>query len=413
VRRIALGLVVLVAGCGGSSAAPKDEPNDFPSPPPGTASGNVKLTDADSGFSIVAPEGYALKVNKGVYVLTNGDRSMSFSRPASDVVPEAFGKALVKGLGGEVGLERSSPREYNAEVDRDGTRDTVVVVAGDDGPYVMTARSPSDDPIAIDTVQLVGTTAQGGYTLEPPAAAPRTIKLTQYRAPDGGATALVPAGPDWTIDSAQGSIEGSGPKGSFLWGRDFDIVLPENAPPGAENYTKLIAPYESPADAIADLFPKIAPQIQNFDITVVQEGVVPSYTQSAMLQFTYTNDGEPWTGAAMVATDDPSKYGNFQWKLYYSGIGVPQGSDPAVGAGLLKAWQSWDASGAIAQRSEQSKQLLDDTNQIWQDTSEFRARAADRQSRDVGCLLSGYYEFEDNSRKYDLPPLECDQQYVP
>lgn len=79
----------------------------------------------------------------------------------------------------------------------------------------------------------------------------------------------------------------------------------------------------------------------------------------------------------------------------------------------MKAWQAWNPSGAIAQRSQRSKQLLDETNQIWKDTSEFRASQADRQSRDVGCLLQGYYNVEDNSRKYDLPSLPCGQEYVP
>ena len=92
---------------------------------------------------------------------------------------------------------------------------------------------------------------------------------------------------------------------------------------------------------------------------------------------------------------------------------VRTGSDGSVGSGLVQAWRAWDPSGAIAQRSQRSKQLLDETNQIWKDTSEFRAAQADRQSRDVGCLLQGYYDVEDNSRKYDLPPLPCGQEYGP
>ena len=49
---------------------------------------------------------------------------------------------------------------------------------------------------------------------------------------------------------------------------------------------------------------------------------------------------------------------------------------------------------------------------MWQQTSEFRSRIADQQSRDVGCLLLGYYVVEDNARKYQLPPLPCGQVYV-
>ncbi|MEA2124393.1 MAG: hypothetical protein QOI80_1175 [Solirubrobacteraceae bacterium] len=409
-RRLTALLALAIAGCGGASGS---SPSSSDNPTPKRAK-TAPLRDAGSHFSIQAPAGCELKVHQGVYVLTRGEASMSFSRSATAATPEDYGNALVEQLGGDVHLRRASPREFNAEVDDGQVRDSIVVVAAADGLYAMTARSPLDHPLPITTVQLVGASAKGGVTLTPPKAPAARIALEPYRAPDGGATGLVPAGPGWTINSSQGSIEGSGEKGSFLFGRDFDVVLPETAPAGAENYNTLIAPYLGPGDAVATLFPKLAPQLADFHITsVVQEGVIPSFTQSAMLQFEYTSSGRPWVGAAMVATDDPSKYGNFQWKLYYSGIGVPQGSDPAVGAGLLKAWQSWDASGAIAQRTEQSKRLLDDTNQIWKDESEFRARQADRQSRDVGCLLQGYYEFEDNSRKYDLPPLDCDQQYVP
>jgi len=91
---------------------------------------------------------------------------------------------------------------------------------------------------------------------------------------------------------------------------------------------------------------------------------------------------------------------------------VPAGSDASVGVGLLRSWKSWNPSGAIAARTRASQQLMNETNAIYQQTSEFRSRLADQQSRDVGCLLAGYYHVEDNARKYALPPLPCGQVYV-
>ena len=91
---------------------------------------------------------------------------------------------------------------------------------------------------------------------------------------------------------------------------------------------------------------------------------------------------------------------------------MPVGSDPSIGVGLLRSWKSWDPSGAIAARTQAAQQLMDETNAVWQQTSEFRAQTADRQSRDVGCLLEGYYHIEDNSRQYDLPSLPCGEIYV-
>jgi hypothetical protein len=114
---------------------------------------------------------------------------------------------------------------------------------------------------------------------------------------------------------------------------------------------------------------------------------------------------------ALIATDSPANYGGISWLFYHSAIGVPKGTDSSVGVGLLRSWRSWDPSRAIAARYERIRQLLRETNEIWRQTEEYRARAADRQSRDVGCLLLGYYDIEDNSRKYDLPPAPCGQTY--
>jgi hypothetical protein len=131
-----------------------------------------------------------------------------------------------------------------------------------------------------------------------------------------------------------------------------------------------------------------------------------------MILFDYKVNGKPWTGVATVGTDDPSRYSNFLWNFYFSGIGVPTGSDPSIGVGLLRSWKSWDPSGAIAARTRASLALLKETNDIWQSTNEFRSRIADQQSRDVGCLLQGYYVIEDNARHYGLPALPCGQVYT-
>ena len=131
-----------------------------------------------------------------------------------------------------------------------------------------------------------------------------------------------------------------------------------------------------------------------------------------MLLFDYRLKGKPWRGVATVGTDSSAKYGGSVWQFYYSGIGVPVNSNPAVGVGLLRSWRSWNPSGAIAARTRAAIAILNETNAVWQQTSEFRSQTADRQSRDVGCLLQGYYVIEDNSRKYNLPSLPCGQIYT-
>jgi hypothetical protein len=166
--------------------------------------------------------------------------------------------------------------------------------------------------------------------------------------------------------------------------------------------------------ALVSMLPRLSPTTSGITIRqVLRENALPGFTSSGFYQVDYLINGQPWTGFALIGTDGPEKYSGYAWNLYYSGIGVPAGSDGSVGTALLRSWQSWDPSGAIAQRASQAKQMLDETSQLWKETSEFRSRTADRQARDVGCLLSGYHFFEDDSRAFDLPPLPCDQRYVP
>jgi len=428
IAAVAAALVVTaLAGCGGGDGGkPSGKAGaggqQTAEAQPVSADADGVLRDEQSGFSVEAPEGFQLTVRDGVYVLQGGDRSLAFSRTATDRGAAAFGDELLAQLGGDVVSRDATGDGFSAEVDRDGVRNTVIVSPEPGALAVMTARSPSGDPFPLELVRQVLATVSGGYTLSPPAAQDGDggggdggggsgSKLALQRYSSGGVTGLVPAGPEWSINDNQGSLEGSSPQGSFLFGFSIDVMLPQNAPAG---FNGPVAPFLDPASALTQVMPALAPTIGGYQITrVVAENVLPSFTASAMLQFTYSVNGQPWTGAALVATDSPEKYSNYTWKYYYSGIGVPSGSDGSVGAGLLEAWRSWNPSGAIAQRSAQAQQLMQETNDVWKDVSEFRSRTADRQSRDVGCLLQGYYDVEDNSRKYDLPPLPCDQQYVP
>ena len=349
-------------------------------------------------------------MHKGVYVLKQGDRTITFSRAVTGASPAAYGDALLRQIGGKVASRESDDDGLTAEVDGARGHETFAVRRAGDRLEVTTGRA-----VPLADVQRVGGSAEGGVALRAPASAGGggSLTLKPYRTPDGGATAMVPGDPGWNIDGGGGVVLGSSDKGAFLLGRTFKVFLPQSAPQGGGPVP--VAPYsDDPARAAAEVLPKVNPSTSNIRVRrVVRTGVLPSFSASGMYVFDYDLDGKPWTSVATVGVDGPEKYSNFIWSLYYSGIGVPAGSDPGVGASLLNVWRSWDPSGAIAQRSQQAKELLDQSNDVWQETSEFRARTADRQSRDVGCLLQGYSEIEDNSRKYDLPPLPCDQQYAP
>jgi hypothetical protein len=394
--------LVLVATCAAGVAAASSQREQFRV---------ITLRHAPTGFTIRAPEGFSLQLRDGVYILRKGSTSISFSRLATTATPGQVGGALFRALGGRVLVNAGDARHVVGQVANGRKGDTFVVERIGSRLAVTTSTSRAGRPVALETLRQIGLGARGGVALRPPASKPQaSIPLRPYRAPDGGATALVPAGGGWDIQSTGGAIQGFSSRGSFLFGYSLNIPVssPPNTPPSI-----IVGPYLTAAQALVQVLPRISPSVRNIRIRkVLVDNALPSFTSSGMIQFDYRLNGRPWTGVATIGTDDPSRYSNFLWNFYYSGIGVPAGSSPSVGVGLLRAWKSWNPSGAIASRTRSSIALINETNEIWRQTSEFRSQTADRQSRDVGCLLQGYYIVEDNSRRFGLPPLPCGQIYT-
>jgi hypothetical protein len=370
----------------------------------------ITLHHAPTGLTIRVPVGFSLQFRKGVYVLRKGSTSMSFSRLATVASPAQVSEALFKALGGRVLIRQGDGRHRVGQVVNGKRGDTFVVERIGSQLVVTTSTSLTGRPVALETLRQIGLGARGGVSLKAPKATPqKSIPLQPYRSPDGGATALVPTG-NWNVQSSGGAITGYNlTKGSFLFGYSLNVPL---TAPGPTPSNIIIGPYLNAVQALVTVMPRIS-SARNIKVRrVLVDAALPSFTSSGMILFDYKVNGKPWTGVATVGTDDPSKYSNFLWTFYFSGIGVPTGSDPSIGVGLLRSWKSWDPSGAIAARTRASLALINETNQIWQSTNEFRSRIADQQSRDVGCLLQGYYIVEDNARQYGLPPLPCGQVYT-
>jgi hypothetical protein len=370
----------------------------------------ITLRHAPTGLTIRAPEGFSLRFQKGVYVLRKGRTSISFSRLQTVASPAQVADALFNALGGRVLIRQGDSRHQVGQVVNGKRGDTFVVERTGAQLVITSSTSSAGRPVALETLRQIGLGARGGVSLRAPKATPqKSIPLRPYRAPDGGATALVPTG-SWDIQSSGGAITGANlSKGSFLFGYSLNVPL---TAPGPTPPNVIVGPYLSAIQALTQLIPRIT-SARNIRVRrVLVDAALPSFTSSGMILFDYQVNGKPWTGVATVGTDDPSKYSGFLWNFYFSGIGVPTGSDPSIGVGLLRSWKSWDPSGAIAARTRTSLALINETNQIWQSTNEFRSRIADQQSRDVGCLLQGYYIVEDNARHYGLPPLPCGQVYT-
>lgn len=400
---LAVLLSVLVAVAAGSATGASDRSSYTP----------ITIRHAPSGFSMQAPPGFSIRLSKGVYVLEKGRVSVSFSRLVTSVTPAQLGAALTQQLGGTVVVRAGDAKHFVTQLTRGTRRDAIVVERIGSKLVVTTSAASNTAPVALETLKSMGRSARGGVSLSAPKATPQAgIKLVPYRAPDGGATALVPAGGEWDIQSSQGAIQGSSTRGAFLFGFSLNVPTPEFAPANTPPNI-IVSPYMNAATALTRLLPRLAPTVSNVRVTkVLKDAVLPSFTSSGMLLFNYRHNGKAWRGVVTVGTDSPSKYSGSLWQFYYSGIGVPVNSDPAVGVGLLRSWKSWNPSGAIAARTRAAIAILNETNEVWRQTLEFRSQTADRQSRDVGCLLQGYYVIEDNSRRYNLPPLPCGQIYT-
>lgn len=363
-------------------------------------------------LTIRVPSPYTMGFSKGIYVLRANGRVLTYSRVSTTAGADAYVAALAGQLGGRVVFRAGGPAESAAQIEFPNRKEAMVVRRSGKTLVVTTSVSRVGFPLNLDALRAIGVSARGGVTLRPPASKAATVKpirLVPFRTADGGATASVPAG--WTVDGGQGSVYGSSDAGAFALGLSFTVVLPNTAP-GPLPATAVVAPFMNATTALLNVAPQIF-KIGNVRIrSLLRDAPLPTFTSSGLFQFDYTVNGQPWTGIALVGTDSPDKYGNLGWGLYYSGVGVRVGSGPSVGLGLMETWRSWNPSGAIAARTRSQIQLLNETAQTWQQVSEFRSATADRQARDVGCLLQGYYVIEDNSRKYDLPPLPCGQIYT-
>lgn len=192
----------------------------------------ITLRHAPSGFSIRAPEGFTLSFRDGVYILRKGSVTASFSRSVTSVTPSKFGSALLQQLGGRVVLRAGDAKHLVAQAQRGSRRDAFVVERIGSRLAVTTSSSSNGLPIALETLRAMELSARGGGTFRTPLArAQAAIALRSYRAPDGGATALVPAGSGWDIESAQGAIQGSSNQGGFTFGFSINVPTPEFAPP--------------------------------------------------------------------------------------------------------------------------------------------------------------------------------------
>ena len=100
----------------------------------------VTLTSGD--FSIQVPDGFDIEERSGVYVMSDGEQSISYSRTATGVSSEEFLNQLLAQIGGDVVSQDADGSGYTAEVDRDGARELIVIRQQDGAITVATGHVP-------------------------------------------------------------------------------------------------------------------------------------------------------------------------------------------------------------------------------------------------------------------------------
>ena len=293
----------------------------------------VTVRHAPTGFSISAPEGFRLSLRNGVYVLRKGSVTMSFTRLDTRVSPAQFGSTLLRALGGRVLVRAGDARHFVAAVAGGTRNDHFVVERFGSRLAVTTSTTSTRAPGRARDASPGGRSARGGVGLRASAAtlgAP--IPLRPYRAPDGGATALLPAG--LGRREHDGTIQGSSARGAFLFGFSFNIPL-DGPPSSATVLHHRAVPQCCPRRSCRSS--RGSPVREGHpDPPRAQDAILPSFTSSGMILFDYRLNGRPLDRRRHRRDRPPVEIQQLPLELLLQRDRRPAGSSPAVGVALLR-----------------------------------------------------------------------------
>ena len=332
---------------------------------PAASARTVKLR-GPGGFSAKAPAGFKLKAKRGIYRITGRGLRLTYARvPSGGRSPADTGAELVRAARATATGVRSSAKRWSAragaqtlEVRARGSRLVVLRY----GRASSRRASASQSPGQLALLRRIAGSARGGRTAQLPA----SIALRSFTAPDGSATAQVPNLPGWTFNGGSGVIEGSGPEGSFAFGVPFFGAIP-----GSFASTSFpTAPFPAtPGEGLTNLLPQFlarsgVPGV-NIQVTgqfpgseqILGAGYVSGFLTAAVTAGGRTASGVFLYGAGLFDTGVDGAYAN-----YVSYAVVNEGSDPRIGAALLRTWATWDPSRDQARRLNEALNSILTTN---------------------------------------------------
>jgi len=314
---------------------------------PAASARNVKLRAG--GFSVKAPAGFKLKAKKGIYRVTGRGLRLVYARvPANGRTPADTGAELARAAGGTATGVRSTAKRWTArargqtlEVRAKGSK--LIVLR-----YGRTSRKAqaSQRPSQLALLRRIAATARGGRVAQ----LPGSIPLRSFTAPDGSATAQVPNLPGWTFNGGNGVIEGAGPEGSFAFGVPFFGAVPGTFAAASGSFPT--APFPATAaEGLSVLVPQFFARAGLPGLSIQVTGQFPGSEQilgpgyvSGFLTGVASAGGRTASGVFLygAGTFDTGVAGAYANYLSYAS--VIRGSDPRVGAAILRTWATWDPS---------------------------------------------------------------------
>jgi hypothetical protein len=316
---------------------------------PGASARTVKLHGA-GGFTVKAPAGFKLKAKRGIYRITGRGLRLTYARvPAAGRTPADTGAELVRAAKATATGVRSTATRWSAraggqtlEVRAKGSK--LVVLRYGRVSSRRAAASQSAGQLAL--LRRIAGTARGGRV----AAIPGPISTRPFTAADGSATAQVPNLPGWTFNGGSGVIEGTGPEGAFAFGVPFYAAVPGTF--AASSNTFPSAPFPATAgEGLTNLVPQFFARSGVPGITlqvtgqfpgseqILGAGYVSGFLTAAVNRAGQTASGVFLYGAGLFDTGVDGAYAN-----YLSYAAVNTGTDPRIGAALLRMWATWDPS---------------------------------------------------------------------
>ena len=229
-----------------------------------------------------------------------------------------------------------------------------------------------------------------------PAAAAATPVPLQHTTLSDGTTLDLPGG--WTVQPDNGAVGGTGPEGSFDFGRAMEVYTPEAAAYYAQPYgarPPLVAAYGDPGRELQELWAQFKLVSSPDDIQILERSSLPWWTSGPgeILHLRGPINGSDSEWIAMVLTSDA---GGGKWMYYYSGVASNQATFNQNLPTLMRVWQSWKTDDSVfQQRLLNAANSLRECGRIIQEANAFRQDAMERSTIAWDHIVRSTWPIED------------------